>query len=332
MMRTQEVQAPSRNGQREAPPTYYRYPALKNPPWRWKIVLYFFTGGLASGAYLAATLADLFGKPEDRPVSRVGRLVALASLAVSPVFLISDLGRPERFANMMRIFKTRSPMSLGAWGLAAFGLFTGAGVVRQAVEDGWIGSKSLPARLLSWVPLTVSGVAGTLAAFFVGSYTGVLIGFTNVPLWAKTSLLQAPLFLTSALASGLAAISTGLPARGEDSPRVHTWLDRTERMAAMGEVALMNATIVHAPRHSDVLKLPKYMVPLRLVPLLSIGLPFILRRRAKRADAKRARMFRFGAGLSVLSSAFIVKAVMVLAGQESGKRPEEYMKSTSGGI
>ena len=39
--------------------------------------------------------------------------------AVSPLLLISDLGRPERFLNMLRVFKVTSPMSVGSWILVA---------------------------------------------------------------------------------------------------------------------------------------------------------------------------------------------------------------------
>ena len=37
---------------------------------------------------------------------------------MSPALLISDLGRPERFLNMLRVFKVTSPMSVGSWVLA----------------------------------------------------------------------------------------------------------------------------------------------------------------------------------------------------------------------
>ena len=45
--------------------------------------------------------------------------------------LILDLGRPERFFNMLRIFKPRSPMSMGAWCLTGFSTVGGAAVARR---------------------------------------------------------------------------------------------------------------------------------------------------------------------------------------------------------
>ena len=60
----------------------------------------------------------------------------------APVLLIGDLGRPARFLNMLRIFKPRSPMNLGAWCLAAF-TAVGAGAVGadllglRRTAEGW---------------------------------------------------------------------------------------------------------------------------------------------------------------------------------------------------
>ena len=42
------------------------------PDWRWLIVVYFFLGGIAGGAYFLAALIDLFGRPTDRPLARLG--------------------------------------------------------------------------------------------------------------------------------------------------------------------------------------------------------------------------------------------------------------------
>ena len=52
--------------------TYYDYPVLKAPTWRWQIIWYFFFGGLAAGSYLIASIASLWGAPEDRRVVRAG--------------------------------------------------------------------------------------------------------------------------------------------------------------------------------------------------------------------------------------------------------------------
>ena len=58
-------------------PSYYDYPVLKAPVWRWEIIWYFFFGGLAAGCYVIASIAALFGSREDRTVARAGYYISL---------------------------------------------------------------------------------------------------------------------------------------------------------------------------------------------------------------------------------------------------------------
>jgi formate-dependent nitrite reductase membrane component NrfD len=46
-------------------------------------------------------------------------LAAITGAILSPMLLIMDLGRPHLFLNMLRVFKHRSAMSMGAWILSA---------------------------------------------------------------------------------------------------------------------------------------------------------------------------------------------------------------------
>lgn len=43
-------------------PSYYDYPVLKAPLWRWEIIWYFFFGGLASGCFVIASIAALLAR------------------------------------------------------------------------------------------------------------------------------------------------------------------------------------------------------------------------------------------------------------------------------
>src|SRR5438094_607000 len=60
---------------------------------------------------------------------RDARMHAAISATLSTPLLIADLGRPARFLNMLRVFKPQSPMSVGAWTVAAFGAFTTGAVL-----------------------------------------------------------------------------------------------------------------------------------------------------------------------------------------------------------
>ena len=101
------------------------------PDWGWLIVFYFFFGGLAGGCYFLAVLIDLFGRPEDRPLARLGYYISFPCIIISGLLLTVDLYRPERFWHMLiesntfrPMFKPWSPMSLGSWALLIFGIFS----------------------------------------------------------------------------------------------------------------------------------------------------------------------------------------------------------------
>ena len=174
-------------------------PVINAPVWTWEIPLYFWFGGIAAGSSFVALACDLAG---DEDSAAVARKVALAALVPSPPLLILDLGRPERFYNMLRIFKPRSPMSMGAWALTAFGNLAAA-----AVGADLLGRRR-EARAL--------GAANAIVGGYLGSYTGVLLASTAVPVWARSRLFLGPIFVSTAAATGAAAtrlalVATGLP-------------------------------------------------------------------------------------------------------------------------
>src|ERR671917_2320678 len=114
---------------------YYGIPPIKPAHWTWQIPIYFWLGGIGAGTQLFATVAQLLGH-EDEALKRASRYTVLVTMLLSPVLLIWDLGRPERFYNMLRILKLRSPMSTQSWSLFTFGNLGGLIAVRQAAEDG----------------------------------------------------------------------------------------------------------------------------------------------------------------------------------------------------
>lgn len=158
---------------------YYRIPLLKQPPWTWEIPLYFFVGGAAGASAVIGAIADYTGA--DRELVQHARWIAAAGSVISPALLISDLGRPERFLTMLRVFKPQSAMSMGVWTLLAFS--TGAAATAFA---GF-----LRQRYGSSLPLKVMENAGQAASLAFGlpfsNYTGVLIGATAIPVWNKNA-------------------------------------------------------------------------------------------------------------------------------------------------
>jgi DMSO reductase anchor subunit len=148
--------------------SYYGRPILKDPVWKpLNIAGYLFTGGLAGASSLLAAGAQVTGR---RTLADRAKVVALLGIGASAVALIDDLGVPERFYNMLRVFKPTSPMSVGSWLLAMYG--PAAGVAATTAMTGWFPGL---------------GSAATLAAGALGpavaTYTAVLFSDTAVPAW-----------------------------------------------------------------------------------------------------------------------------------------------------
>ncbi len=174
-------------------------PVINAPVWTWEIPLYFWLGGMATGSWFASVACDLAG---DHRSGAIARRVSLAVVAPSPALLIADLGRPGRFLNMLRIFKPRSPMNLGAWSLVGFTGLAAAGVGADLL------GRPRAARAI--------GGANVVVGSYLGSYTGVLLATTAVPLWARSRLFLGPIFICTAAATGAAAtrltlVASGLP-------------------------------------------------------------------------------------------------------------------------
>lgn len=186
---------------------YYGIPVLKEPPWTWEIPLYFFVGGAAGAAAVIGAIADYTGA--DRELVRHARWIAAAGSVISPALLIGDLGRPERFLAMMRVFKPQSPMSMGVWTLLGFSTAAVATAFAEFLSDRY--GPSLPLRVLE-----NAGQAASLAfGLPFSNYTGVLIGVSAIPVWNQ-SAGDLPIHFA---ASGLGAAAGLLELMGHQKSR-----------------------------------------------------------------------------------------------------------------
>lgn len=176
---------------------------IKRAPWEWYLPVYFWAGGVAAGGWLAAT-AETWAGGGEREVVRIGRYLAFAGVMSGTSLLILDLGRPERFLNMMRVVHLRSAMSLGSWGLVSFGVPAGGAAALQLLED-LSSPRARAARLSRGMPGRVLQLVGLPPALFVGTYTGALLASTSTPVWAERRFILPLLFLASGAANGLAA-------------------------------------------------------------------------------------------------------------------------------
>lgn len=180
--------------------SYYGRNVVKPAPWGHEIAAYLFLGGLAGGSGVLAAAGQLSGRARLR---RNARLSALAAVGLSGAALVADLGRPERFLNMMRTVKLTSPMSVGTWILSAFG--AGIGVASVAEVDRMLGGR-VPLGPLRPLLRFAEAPAGLAAAAFgppLAAYTAVLLGDTATPTWNAARDDLPFVFVSSAsLASG----------------------------------------------------------------------------------------------------------------------------------
>ena len=176
--------------------SYHDLPLLKSPVWTWEVPAYFFVGGAAGAAAVLGATAQLTGA--DEGLVRDARWIAAAGAGLSAPLLISDLGRPERFLHMLRVFKPQSPMSVGAWTLAAFGSFAGAAAFADLVrrKTDW------PVKLAGDASAMLSAATGLVMA----TYSGVLIGATAIPVWNRQASFLPVHFGASALGSAVSLL------------------------------------------------------------------------------------------------------------------------------
>ena len=175
--------------------SYYDRPIVKEPVWQPEIPFYFFTGGVAGGCSVLHGIARVAGQER---LAKTALYVGAVADVVSPALLVSDLGRPERFLNMLRVFKVTSPMSVGSWVL-----FVSGGASNTAAVLELVGKL----RPVKW--------AAELASFVTGppltTYTGTLLGNTAIPVWQEARHELPWLFGASASASAGAATALFMP-------------------------------------------------------------------------------------------------------------------------
>jgi len=112
--------------------------------------------------------------------------------------LMTDLGRPARFMNMLRMFKVTSPMSVGSWILSASGASTA--LAAASVWSGFFpraGRVARPTAALLGLPLS--------------TYTAALVSNTAVPVWHEAHRMLPFVFGAGAALSAGGAVAIATP-------------------------------------------------------------------------------------------------------------------------
>jgi Polysulphide reductase, NrfD len=282
---------------------YYGRPILKPPIWKPAIAWYFAVGGAAGASATLSAAARMRG---HTPLARVATLVAGAAVTASPPLLIADLGRPERFLNMLRVIKPTSPMNVGSWILTAFGTLQSAAT---ACEIAGI------------LPRTRSGLqagAGILGPA-MATYTAVLVSDTAVPAW-HGARRELPAVFAAGSAATAGGLAVALGPAGATGPARRLMLAggaaeaaavlRMER--ALGDLA--------GPYHSG--RAGRYSRAARGATLAGLGVSLL-------AGAKHGRLARAGA-LATVAGAVLQRFAVLEAGRASAADPAQVIDSQRG--
>lgn len=202
-------------------PTYYDRPVLKEPVWIWAVPAYFFAGGAAGAAATLGAAAQAIDPRGLEGLIRRCRWVAAVGTAAGTGLLIHDLGRPERFLNMLRVFRPTSALNVGSWVLAIATPLAAASVLPPRGRGAGGG--------LAHVAGALSGITGLPLA----GYTAVLLSNTAVPVWQEARRALPPLFVASAVSSAASLLSLMALAPAEE--RV------VRRFGALGNLAELTA-------------------------------------------------------------------------------------------
>jgi hypothetical protein len=267
-----------------------------NPPvWEEReIAGYLFLGGLAGGSSILAAVADMTRRPK---LARRSQLAASGAISLSLAALIKDLGKPQRFVNMLRVVKPTSPMNIGTWILVAYSPLNLASSASNVT-----GRMRFAGR--------AAGAGAGLLGSLVSTYTGALIADTAVPAWHDGHRELPFLFAASAAmaAGGLGLVTAP---RRENSP---AW-----RMALIGGAAELATEQLYERRLGLVKEAIHRGVAgqrMRTAKALTAG-----GLTAAALLGRRNRLIAAGAGAALVAASALTRFGIFAAGMESAQDP-----------
>ncbi|MET8385195.1 NrfD/PsrC family molybdoenzyme membrane anchor subunit [Streptosporangium canum] len=292
--------------------SYYGQPVIKSPVWHEPhMPAYLYLGGLSGAAAVMGGMAGLSGR--DR-LALTSRVTAALGATAGAAFLVAELGRPERFLNMLRVFKPTSPMSMGSWILAVHSGLTAvaAAPVLLATRPASGIAASLPSTVTAVLP--VAGDAASLASGVTGplmaTYTAVLLADTAVPAWHEAHRELPFLFAGSALAAAGAAGMLATPRAQAGPARAVAVLGAALETAA-GAVLESRLGLVGEPYHQG-----RAGSLLRAARALTAGGGLLA------AVAGRGRVLTALSGLALTAGSLVTRFGILEAGRASAADPK----------
>jgi formate-dependent nitrite reductase membrane component NrfD len=211
--------------------TYYDRPLLKAPVWEWMVPAYYYVGGLTGASLVLGAAAQLGDARARIALIRRCHWIGFVGCSLSGVLLIWDLGRPERFIHMLRVFRPTSPMNMGAWILTASGGSAAGALLRRGGPLGYL-----------------AGLCGAALA----TYTGVLVGNSAVPVWQQARHVLPILFGFSGMASSGSAFR--LLVQSSEEHRISGLFGVAGQVAELAAAFAMERRVSVVPRVGRPLK------------------------------------------------------------------------------
>jgi polysulfide reductase chain C len=290
--------------------------------WGMPIIIYLFLGGLAGGAYLIAALADLCDLEEKKTIAKIGFSVALPAIIIGGVCLIGDLGRPDRFLNVLKIYKFTSPMSVGVWGVITFSAFSVISFLMiHGMDEKSTGIWKLGYYISLVVPRKAVNAVGLSAAVFLAAYTGVLLTETSRPFWSDTPFLGA-LFLASGVSTAIAFIYFFYDLKksdGNGDAEVGKYkLKLVDNMAIFAELVIILFMLIELANQHRLVLMSKVsglfwigVVLIGLVIPLLLNFYSMINHRIKGKKLSKS----FVTPILIIVGGFLLRYVVVIAGQ-----------------
>lgn len=170
--------------------------------WGLYIANFTFLVGLAAGGVMMVIPAYLYHDEEMHDIVIIGELLAIAAIIMALMFVVCDLGRPDRFWHLIPgLGRFNFPVSMLTWDVIVLNgyLLINLHICGYLLYTRFLGRKPNPKWYVPFVFLSI------IWAISIHTVTAFLYcGLGSRPFW-NTALL-APRFLASAFVSGPAFI------------------------------------------------------------------------------------------------------------------------------
>jgi molybdopterin-containing oxidoreductase family membrane subunit len=181
--------------------------------WGQYILFFMFFIGLSAGGLIVASAGRLFGVATFKPITRLAVVEATVAVLLAGIFIMPDLGRPERVINILLHPNFTSPM---VWDITIVVVYTA-----MSLTYVWLYTRADLARRGSWLAFGTGTSERALArderiksamawlalpsAILLHSITAWIFGL-QISRGFWYSAIMAPMFIASALVSGLGLV------------------------------------------------------------------------------------------------------------------------------